>query len=64
MIIIKYSIILLIVGGKMEYLDIYNDNHELLGVCEKKLAHKLGMWHDVFTCQIINPKNKNSDISN
>ena len=49
MIIIKYSIILLIVGGKMEYLDIYNDNHELLGVCGKKLAHKLGMWHDVFT---------------
>lgn len=42
----------------MEYLDIYNDNHELLGVCEKKLAHKLGMWHDVFTCQIINPKTK------
>lgn len=24
----------------------------------KKLAHKLGMWHDVFTCQIINPKTK------
>lgn len=38
----------------MEYLDIYNDNHELIGTCEKKLAHKLGMWHEVFTCQFIN----------
>ena len=42
----------------MEYLDIYNDNHEFLGVCEKKLTHKLGLWHDVFTCQIISPKRK------
>jgi len=42
----------------MEYLDIYNDNHELLGTCEKKLAHKLGMWHEVFTCQFINQKKK------
>ena len=42
----------------MEYLDIYNDNHELIGSCEKKLVHKLGMWHEVFTCQIINPKKK------
>lgn len=42
----------------MEYLDIYNDNHELIGTCEKKLAHKLGMWHEVFTCQMINPKKK------
>jgi len=42
----------------MEYLDIYNDNHEFLGTCEKKLAHKLGLWHEVFTCQFINDKNK------
>ena len=42
----------------MEYLDVYNDKHEHIGVCEKKLVHKLGLWHDVFTCQIINPKKK------
>ncbi len=42
----------------MEYINIYNDNHELIGVCEKKLAHKVGLWHEVFTCQIINPKKK------
>lgn len=42
----------------MEYINIYNDNHELLGNCEKGLAHKLGLWHEVFTCQIINPSKK------
>lgn len=45
----------------MEYIDIYNDNHELIGTCEKKLAHKLGMWHEVFTCEFINPR-KNTAI--
>ncbi|MDD4187403.1 MAG: NUDIX domain-containing protein [Bacilli bacterium] len=40
----------------MEILNIYNDNHELLGTCEKKLAHKLGMWHEVFTCLVFNPE--------
>ena len=24
----------------MEYLNIYNDNHELIGECEKELSHK------------------------
>lgn len=42
----------------MEILDIYNENHEKLGSCEKKLAHKLGLWHEVFTCLIINPENR------
>lgn len=42
----------------MEYINIYNDNHKLLGECEKKLAHKVGLWHEVFTCQIINPIKK------
>ena len=42
----------------MEQIDIYNDNHEFIGVCDKNLAHKLGMWHEVFTCQFINLKKK------
>lgn len=42
----------------MEILDIYNENHEKLGTCEKKLTHKLGLWHEVFTCLVINKKNK------
>ena len=40
----------------MEHINIYNDNHELIGECEKDHAHKSGLWHEVFTCQIINPK--------
>lgn len=42
----------------MEMLDIYNENHEKIGVCEKNLTHKLGLWHEVFTCLIINKKHK------
>ena len=45
----------------MEILNIYNDNYELLGTCEKKLAHKIGLWHEVFTCLVINPE-KNTVI--
>lgn len=39
----------------MEIINIYNDNHELLGTADKDLAHKLGLWHEVFTSLIINP---------
>ena len=42
----------------MEYLNIYNDNHELIGECEKNLVHKVGLWHEIFTCQIVNPRKK------
>jgi len=38
----------------MEMIDIYDENHIYLGNCEKSLAHKLGLWHDIFTCLIIN----------
>ena len=45
----------------MELIDIYNENHEYVGICEKELAHKLGLWHEVFNGIIVN-KNKNSVI--
>lgn len=42
----------------MEFIDIYNENHKYLGVCEKGLAHKLGLWHEVFNGIIVNKENK------
>lgn len=45
----------------MELIDIYNENHEHLGICDKNLAHKLGLWHEVFNGIIVN-KNKNTVI--
>lgn len=45
----------------MELIDIYNENHEYLGKCDKVLAHKLGLWHEVFNGIIVN-KNKNTVI--
>ena len=42
----------------MELIDIYNENHKYLGVCEKGLAHKLGLWHEVFNGIIVNKAKK------
>lgn len=42
----------------MEFIDIYNENHKHLGICEKSLAHKLGLWHEVINGIIVNKKNK------
>lgn len=42
----------------MEFIDIYNENHKYLGICEKGLAHKLGLWHEVFNGIIVNKENK------
>lgn len=42
----------------MEMIDIYNENHEYLGICEKGLAHRLGLWHETFNGIIVNKKNK------
>lgn len=42
----------------MELLDIYNENHIYLGVCEKGLTHKLGLWHEVFNGIIVNKDKK------
>ena len=38
-----------------EMLDIYNDKMEHLGTLERKEVHKLGRWHKVVACLIINP---------
>lgn len=42
----------------MELIDIFNENHKYLGVCEKGLAHKLGLWHEVFNAIIVNKENE------
>lgn len=42
----------------MEFIDIYNENHKYLGTCEKGLAHKLGLWHEVFNGIIVNKESK------
>ena len=42
----------------MELINIYNENHQYLGICEKGLAHKLGLWHETFNGIIVNKENK------
>lgn len=45
----------------MEIIDIYDENHEYQGNCEKELAHKLGLWHEVFNAIFVN-KERNTII--
>ena len=40
----------------MELLDIFDENHNHLGTCEKKEVHQKGLWHQVFACLLINSK--------
>ena len=42
----------------IELVNIYNDKHEYLGICEKDTTHVIGAWHDVFTCLIFSPIRK------
>lgn len=37
----------------MEMLDIFDENHNYLGICEKKEVHRRGLWHQVFACLFI-----------
>lgn len=37
----------------MEMLDIFDENHNYLGTCEKKEVHRRGLWHQVFACLFI-----------
>ncbi len=39
-----------------EFIDIFDENENLLGYCEKEYAHKLGFFHKVFGCLIYNNK--------
>ena len=41
-----------------EQLDIFDDKYRSVGTAGKKEAHQKGLWHRVFTCILINPKNK------
>ncbi len=38
----------------METIDIFDQNHNYLGTCDKKRAHEKGLWHQVFSCLFIN----------
>ncbi len=39
----------------MSYLiDIYDDQYNYIGTEDNKKAHRLGLWHSVFTCQFFN----------
>ena len=38
----------------MELLDIFDENHNHLGTCEKKEVHTRGLWHQVFACLFVN----------
>ena len=40
----------------MEMLDIFDENHNHIGVCEKKEVHQKGLWHQVFACLLIDSK--------
>ena len=37
----------------MEMLDIFDQDHNYLGTCEKKEVHARGLWHQVFGCLFI-----------
>ena len=41
----------------MEMLDIFDENHNLIGTCSKKEVHEKGYWHQVFACLFINSRN-------
>lgn len=41
----------------MEIINIYDENHKLIGKSTKKEAHEKGLWHEVFSCLFINSKN-------
>ncbi|HBY20642.1 MAG: hypothetical protein A2Y24_01300 [Clostridiales bacterium GWE2_32_10] len=41
----------------MEYVDIFTDKYQYKGTASKKEAHRLGLWHRVFTCIAVNKKN-------
>lgn len=40
----------------MSKIDIYDDNYNYIGVEDKQVVHRNGLWHRVFTCQIFNSR--------
>lgn len=43
--------------GSQEYLDIFNDNMEHIGVVPRDEAHDKGYWHQSFHCWLIRREN-------
>jgi len=43
-------------NNKIEFIDIFDKEGNLLGYCEKSNVHKLGYYHKVFGCLIYNNK--------
>ncbi len=36
-----------------ELIDIFNANHERIGVCDQASVHRQGLWHQTFHCWIV-----------
>ena len=36
-----------------ELIDIFNANHERIGVCDRASVHQQGLWHQTFHCWIV-----------
>ena len=47
----------------MEIINIYDENHKLIGKSTKKEAHEKGLWHEVYSCLLINSKNNKRKIN-
>src|SRR5207302_643541 len=43
--------------GDQEYLDIFDDNLEHIGIVSREEAHKRGHWHQSFHCWLIRRDN-------
>lgn len=41
----------------MEILDIFDENYNFIGTCEKNKAHQEGKWHQTFNCLLIDSFN-------
>ena len=58
----------------MEIINVFDENHNLLGTSTKQEAHQKGLWHETFLCLFINSKknkvylqyknNKHNELSN
>lgn len=40
----------------MSKIDIYDDNYNYIGLEDKQVVHRKGIWYRVFTCQIFNSR--------
>lgn len=40
-----------------EFIDIFDEEYNYIGICEKDQAHREGKWHQTFNCLLINSYN-------